>query len=458
MKKLAFLLAVLMIMPLLFACTEEGDDVTTPEETTEPIPEGLALFKDGATDFCIIRPEETTKNILDALSAIRDASEQTWGIELTPKTDWVKGVFRGETYESPDPEILLGPTNRVETAAVQAELEPGEYTIRVMGNKIVILGYTNALTRIAAGKFIEKYLTEKPNAEEATLMLDNDLNIKDTAVVSTIGDTDATLRIMSFNILGSDSEPEQRAKKIVSLVNTYTPGIVCFQECNAKQHTLTVGELKSYAVATKTHSGTSTKVYTPILYDKERYELIDAGAEWNRERYTKTNTKSQAWAVLKDIETNEIFAVVNIHGSLWSSGYDLPSGETHASMFAKAVLWREDNVRQMKERTDAIRSAHGNIPVLWTGDFNFNSDASAYNVAVGEAGMTSAEVAASQTMTGYKTTHTVGQYPVEGKSIDHIFGTPEVVFNVYHQCKKNVDEVGASDHIAIYADLKFVKR
>jgi endonuclease/exonuclease/phosphatase family metal-dependent hydrolase len=42
----------------------------------------------------------------------------------------------------------------------------------------------------------------------------------------------------------------------------------------------------------------------------------------------------------------------------------------------------------------------------------------------------------------------------EGGSIDHIFGNSKVIFRNHKICYELDDEVAASDHYAVYADVK----
>ena len=168
----------------------------------------------------------------------------------------------------------------------------------------------------------------------------------------------------------------------------YNPDIVSLQECNKEQHQNLVNQLvilRGYGIATEKHPNSTTYVYTPILYRKDKLELVEASAEWLDSRYTKTNTKSLAWAVFKNIKTEEKFGVVNIHGSLWSDSYVLPDGKTHEEMHALASAeWKPDNIRQVQDRTKDIIEKHGDIAVLWTGDYNFDLTHDAYKKATEE--------------------------------------------------------------------------
>lgn len=261
---------------------------------------------------------------------------------------------------------------------------------------------------------------------------------------------------MTYNILNTSSDLDTRAAYIINSITTYSPGIVCFQECANSNYGKVITKLKeyNYVSAHNTHEGTTTKVYTPIVYRKDLYSLIESGQEWLEKRYTKTNTKCIAWAVFEEKSSGKQFAVINIHVSLWSLNYDLPDGKTHADMFAEAVQWKVDNMNQMNACMNTILERYPNIPCLWTGDFNFDLNNNAY-AAVMSFGMKDAEFTATESRTtGMRSFHNaVGEAPTAGNSIDHIFGNAYVTFRNHKICMTESDILG-SDHCPVYADVK----
>ena len=178
MKKItALFLALLMLLPTFLACNEAAPEETTdaevpaettPEETEALVPSGLLLVSESATDYVIVRPAECQSFIIDAMQEFRKAVENKYGVSLKPQDDWVKGLKNGEAYDSAAPEILIGDTNRRESQEVLATLQPGEYTIRVSGNKLVIVGTTDFLTGKAVEEFT-KYVNELEGNSELTV-------------------------------------------------------------------------------------------------------------------------------------------------------------------------------------------------------------------------------------------------------------------------------------------------
>lgn len=181
MKKITIILLVLcMILPSFAACAGgSGEETTaaeipaetTVEETTAPVPTGILLASNGASDYVIVRPTECQSFILDAMSDLRKAVTDKYGVALKPQDDWVKGLAKGETYTSEAPEILIGETNRPESIEVLASLQPGEYKVCVSGNKLVLIGTTDYLTGLAVQEFV-KYVKESAEASELTVSND----------------------------------------------------------------------------------------------------------------------------------------------------------------------------------------------------------------------------------------------------------------------------------------------
>ena len=175
MKRIiALVLAIIMLLPVLAACNSTEGEVTdttpvgtTVEETAAPAPTGILLISGGASSYVIVRPEECQSFITDAMSDMRKAIDEKYGVKIQPQDDWVKGHPKGEAYISEAPEILIGDTNRKESMEVLASLQPGEYTVCVRGNKLVLIGTTDYLTGLAVAEFTKYVKAAESTAELA---------------------------------------------------------------------------------------------------------------------------------------------------------------------------------------------------------------------------------------------------------------------------------------------------
>ena len=299
---------------------------------------------------------------------------------------------------------------------------------------------------------------------EGTVEIDNflvysyDSNADAKEVISVHQDAD--MRIMTLNVSLNNDEPDVRKTHILNLIQKYEPTVLCLQECNAGSYTRIVEALADrYSVAFRTHSDSDILIYTPILYRKDRVELIEGGGGWLDARYTGTNTKSYSWAVLQFKNGGKTFAVTNLHGAVTSKDYPGYENYSNEQLLQLANQWTIDNVRQLFDIIASIRQTHGNIPTLSAGDFNFNSSSEAYAAAI-KGGLVEAETHATVSRcVGYRTTHTPGTAARLGASIDHIFYFYESVTAYVHYVGATTeDELAASDHLMVYADVAFEER
>ncbi|MBQ7319103.1 MAG: hypothetical protein IJW97_02835 [Clostridia bacterium] len=177
MKKfLMILLALLLCVGMVF--TIGCDDEQTPDQPDEPSqgddqpddsqPDdgqtGVLPFSlkndDGSCRYTVMRSDmNLNQDITMAAVAVRKALMTALDVkEVEIATDW---------EQDPDPEeiasryeILIGKTNRPESAQVIDTLGEYSYTIRVVGNKIILTGDTDDGTLKAVDEFINTYLSD----------------------------------------------------------------------------------------------------------------------------------------------------------------------------------------------------------------------------------------------------------------------------------------------------------
>lgn len=134
--------------------------VATPTSAVIQLPESLCYFseplasldiiKDGKALFTVVRAEECNKYMLERTQEVREVIEAVTGVAPPLGTDWIK---KNTTPDSSTYEILVGETNRPETAEVKASLGVNEYTVRAVGNKIVLIGSSATGTGKAVAAF-----------------------------------------------------------------------------------------------------------------------------------------------------------------------------------------------------------------------------------------------------------------------------------------------------------------
>ena len=163
-KLLALLAGVLILSSALFACAEDiPADTTSLTETTEqiiteaietepPAPEFYDIVTGGICSYKIVYPANlpTDGAVVKAALNIRKSFERFTASLPEISDDWIKD---GESYNSESLEILVGHTGHPETAEVIAELGYGDYIIRAVGNKIVVLSHSDEGYVAAANHF-----------------------------------------------------------------------------------------------------------------------------------------------------------------------------------------------------------------------------------------------------------------------------------------------------------------
>ena len=449
---LILLAAVMLIAPLSTACGGGSDTPagSTDAGTTEaPAPTELVLIG-GDTVYNIIRSAYESEIVLGGIKELRQTLSKLYGDSWQGliTEDWEQGVGKNDIIDNDNAEILIGLTNRRESHTVYDTLGNEEYAIRVVGKKLVIVGNDEYSTVQAIDAFIEQYLVNA--SAEKKLTVPASLDIKEAAPLRKVAiNLEAQYRIMTWN-LGCEVGKVEDAYEVML---KYLPDILSLQECNKAIHTKLIDTLPDfYRVSTEFHSNGKTYVYTPIIYNSEVLALKDAGAEWLRDRYTGTNTKSVAWAVFEGKDGTP-FAVIDFHGAVCSNAYKGFENYTKAQLNEQSDVWRTGNVKQVMEIRDRINAKYGAIPLMVNGDCNFTTSHSQYKYLTEEKGMYDAEFTARLgTVTGYKTYFNYGTPIKKGPSIDHIFGIDGIDF-VEHYIVRDKEVLTASDHCPVYVDF-----
>ena len=163
-KGLALLLCTTAVALCLTACQKNEPPQSDLGETTSqalteteaPAPP-LTVVADGATEYRVVRPEDTSDQVREAAMALHQAINQTYNIKMTLTTDFENRNFDVSTrypYE-----IVVGATNREETAAAKELIRYNDAIIAVIGTRIVITGGSDEAVVAATEHFISKYVT-----------------------------------------------------------------------------------------------------------------------------------------------------------------------------------------------------------------------------------------------------------------------------------------------------------
>ncbi len=164
-KLLALILALVMCLPLV-ACSDSDPtptEDTTTAATTEPLPVDIDL-----ASYKIIRPEKSGPSYIDLYSDFMKALiEKTGNDELKLNDDFVR---EGTQFAEVEYELLLGPTNREESAAALEGMEKTGYAVKVIGTKIVVNGGTRLALEAALAEFIKSCVVSGTTKVPETLL------------------------------------------------------------------------------------------------------------------------------------------------------------------------------------------------------------------------------------------------------------------------------------------------
>lgn len=173
----AFILALITVVTLVGCATEipglenntenttnttASESLATSEPTTEtdPIPAAdIELTAEILSGYVVRRPESVKGESIDATIAaakkLRETIQTAFGISIEILDDWYK---QADGLPATAKEILVGKTNRVETANALAVIKAKDYAIAFENERIIITGGTDAACAQAVDYFIEKYI------------------------------------------------------------------------------------------------------------------------------------------------------------------------------------------------------------------------------------------------------------------------------------------------------------
>lgn len=161
MKKIGFLLAVLMLMQcfLLVACNQntntpdETSTTTTPDETSSTSPETPTepdnhpkIMAEDLSKYTLIAASRSSNAVMNQFWQLQSQIRKMCGKEPVAETD---------SKDTTEFEILVGNTNREESSIFLSGLLWDDYGYTIIGNKLVIAGHTPEGTLSAMKHFLE---------------------------------------------------------------------------------------------------------------------------------------------------------------------------------------------------------------------------------------------------------------------------------------------------------------
>ena len=168
MKKLSFLLAILLLLSVCFitACKEEHPEETTPqnataEETTpgettpgettapepvQPVVHAKILIEQLA-NYEIVSAKSSSEETDKLTKELQQAVQNAFELPISLKTE--------NAYNKTQYEILIGNTNREESQTFLSQMKYDDYGYAIVGDKLVIAGKNEDGTLMALRAFLE---------------------------------------------------------------------------------------------------------------------------------------------------------------------------------------------------------------------------------------------------------------------------------------------------------------
>ena len=190
-----------------------------------------------------------------------------------------------------------------------------------------------------------------------------------------------SVRVMSFNIrygTAKDGENhwDKRQDFVIDTIKAYNPDLLGGQEVLAEQADFLKDKLPDYGfVGGGRDDGQRKGEFSPVMFRKDRFELLAHGQWWLSPTPEKVGSKG--WdAALPRVVT-------------WARLKDRPSGTTllfyNTHWDHMGVTARVESGKLMRKLIDDAVGGDGNVPVIVTGDFNSTEETEQYrSLTVGD--------------------------------------------------------------------------
>lgn len=429
----ALILALLVLVCCFFACNGADSDATdgTDEPTNAPTEaptekptetdapdtrEPNIVFSEDFGKYSVIVDDSADSELKTLAKNLTDTLNSCWKVTATLVTD--------KNTEASAYEILVGATDRPETATFREKLKDGECGFGVVGRKIVILGSEDQYTEKAVVLFAN------------FMLLDKDTSVKKYMSEKNTHIVDATnmISVMSYNVKVGNSDNNPAG--VSTMIRNYMPDLLGVQEADGEWMSVLNNRLSKngYAYVGIGRDSDGKGERSAIFYRADKLELIESKTLWlsaTPDVVSKVEgalcNRIVTMATFKRVSDGKVFTHANTH--LDHSNSDVRSQQ---------VTYLD---RYIKEFTDG--------EFIVTGDFNFQPDNRVY----------------AQMMTlGYENCAQLADYArgredntfTGGSMIDFCFryGSTEFDPYFYAVCDELISGKTPSDHHAVFFILE----
>ena len=168
-KTISLLLTLMTLLSMIVACGDDGevtadtsaDNTTAPADETTAEEELAPIMLADLGNYFVIRPEKTSSDLLEKINGLYQKLKTDTGIGY--KDDF----YRENTpaYAIGEYEILVGKTNRPETAQFLENMKYEDYGFAQIGKKIVIAGHSEEATIRAISAFMDQVVYNDKNGD-----------------------------------------------------------------------------------------------------------------------------------------------------------------------------------------------------------------------------------------------------------------------------------------------------
>ena len=477
MKRFLLILATLPI--LLLSCTAEEPlppettaAETTAEETSEAIPEELSISLAGAdiSEYIIIH--NGSKAASAAARELRAMISKAVGCTLQVKNHTAKETER---------EILVGKTNRAESAEVRASFPRPNvyYDVRVVGEKLVVMGEGRATLEKLTEELTSYFSTLKkaPTMFEGSIISGDILAEIDKNNISMAERAEGTdLRVFHWNMAAPYLDPNvttppvvytdnvTRGEDIADMILWFMPDIITTNEFYASHNGNTVffdavmNELSEYYVCLespydkdKPEAGADAikgkTINSNIIYRKDiGLEVISSAWRYSTQKTNKSASNPMGYIYYHGSHT----AVFSYKGQKFILS------TAHYADSRSSNQWAREQLAAVADASDSA------LPVILTGDmytsFNSSSSNSGYNylAASGYKDAQRYALVNANKNTSYGTFHKIGERQTNRISEDFVWYTEEIQALCFKVLANKISD-DASDHYPVMADISFKK-
>ena len=336
-----------------------------------------------------------------------------------------------------------------------------EFIVKVYGTRLVLLGNSEYGTAKAAEWFIATYLSA------------TDGSVKEITVPANLShsakfEQPKTIRIRSQNLLGTDTEYEGYVKdpywaerikvdlsqhtlavrqpRMLDLFSTYAPDAIGVQECSSDWRTYFDKNLSKIGYR---RIGASKNQKIGIIFNASTLKMITHNSFWLTEDPEKLKISNE-WGTASDGLTERLGMYVVFE--VIATGQRFIMFNTHIDTNKNSTI-QSKQTQVLLDYIVAVQEKYPGLPVVMTGDFNYNMSSNHYKVLMSTTLGDTKKLSLKSEGTG-SFNKFIGQH-YASEPIDQIVATKDgFVFHEYKVLYDTVDGCFLSDHYAVIADME----